>query len=88
MTLTVQPVETHYVSQVWPMIERYLLDALIDGNDAPAWSDCYNIPPRSRIFNIGFVVAFGSGRRGQSNSWSSNGVVLELPNEQNRLLSH
>ena len=43
MTLTVQPVETHYVSQVWPMIERYLLDALIDGNDAPAWSVCYNI---------------------------------------------
>jgi hypothetical protein len=43
MTLTIQPVDTNYISQVWPMVDGYLLDALVEGNDSPAWSDCYNI---------------------------------------------
>jgi hypothetical protein len=43
MTLTIQPVDTNYISLVWPMVDGYLLDALVEGNDSPAWSDCYNI---------------------------------------------
>ena len=43
MNLTVQPVDPNYVVQVWPMVEHYLADALTKDNDAPAWSECYNI---------------------------------------------
>jgi hypothetical protein len=30
MTLTIQPVDTNYISQVWPMVDGYLLDALVE----------------------------------------------------------
>ena len=43
MNLTVQPVDPNYIVQVWPMVEHYLADALTKDNDAPAWSECYNI---------------------------------------------
>jgi hypothetical protein len=43
MNLQVQHVDTNYVSQVWPLVEEYLLDALLKDNEAPEWSECYNI---------------------------------------------
>ena len=43
MNLKIQPVDVNYVTQIWPLIESYLLDALTKENDAPAWSECYNI---------------------------------------------
>ena len=43
MNLRIQTVDTNYVSQVWPLVESYLTDALVKDNDAPAWSECYNI---------------------------------------------
>ena len=43
MTISVRPVEVNYASQVWPMVKSFLEDALSKDNDAPEWSDCYNI---------------------------------------------
>jgi hypothetical protein len=43
MTLTVRPVEINYISQIWHLVEPFLKDALTKGNDAPDWSECYNI---------------------------------------------
>jgi len=43
MNLKVQAVDTNYVAQIWPSIEGYLNDALTKDNDAPDWSECYNI---------------------------------------------
>jgi hypothetical protein len=43
MKLQVQTVDTNYVVQVWPSVEGYLNDALTKDNDAPDWSECYNI---------------------------------------------
>jgi hypothetical protein len=43
MNLKVQPVDTAYISQVWSLVEPYLTDALVKDNDAPEWSECYNI---------------------------------------------
>lgn len=43
MNLVIQPVDVNYIAQVWPMVEKYLADALTKDNDAPAWSECYNI---------------------------------------------
>ena len=43
MNLKVQTVDTNYVAQIWPLVEQYLNDALIKDNDAPDWSECYNI---------------------------------------------
>jgi hypothetical protein len=41
--LNIRPVEVNYIVQVWPMVEQYLADALTKDNDAPDWSECYNI---------------------------------------------
>ena len=43
MNLKIQTVDVNYVSQVWPLIETYLNDALVKDNNAPEWSECYNI---------------------------------------------
>jgi hypothetical protein len=43
MNLKIQPVDVNYITQIWPLVEGYLLDALTKENDAPAWSECYNI---------------------------------------------
>ena len=43
MNLTVRPVEVNYVAQVWPRVEPFLKDALEKDNEAPDWSECYNI---------------------------------------------
>ena len=41
--MNIQSVDTSYIAQVWPLVKDYLEDALSEGNDAPQWSDCYNI---------------------------------------------
>ena len=43
MNLKVQPVDINYVSQIWSLVEPYLTNALVKDNDAPEWSECYNI---------------------------------------------
>ena len=43
MNLTIQYVDTNFVSQVWPLVKDYLEDALVKDNDAPEWSGCYNL---------------------------------------------
>ena len=43
MNLKVQTVDVNHISQVWPLIETYLNDALTKYNEAPEWSECYNI---------------------------------------------
>jgi hypothetical protein len=59
MTLTIQPVDTNYISLVWPMVDGYLLDALVEGNDSPAWSDCYNIHHVQGFVTSRDMVAIG-----------------------------
>jgi hypothetical protein len=43
MTLTVQPVDANYISQVWPLVEKYLSDALVEGAEKEGIDLCYNI---------------------------------------------
>jgi hypothetical protein len=38
MNLKVQTVDVNHISQVWPLIETYLNDALTKDNEAPEWS--------------------------------------------------
>jgi len=41
--MNIQPVDTAYIAQVWPLVKDYLEDALVKDNDAPEWSGCYNL---------------------------------------------
>jgi hypothetical protein len=43
MKLVVRPVEVNYVAQIWPHVEKFLLDALVKDGGTPDWSECYNI---------------------------------------------
>lgn len=43
MNLTVRPVEPNFVPQIWHLVKPFLEDALEKGNEAPDWSECYNI---------------------------------------------
>lgn len=43
MALTVQPVDANYISQVWPLVEKYLNDALVEGGEKENVEICYNI---------------------------------------------
>ena len=43
MTLRIQPVDTNYISQVWPLVEQYLLDSLVEGAEKQNIDPCYNI---------------------------------------------
>lgn len=43
MNLSIQVVDTNYIAQIWPRVDNYLIDALVKDNDAPEWSNCYNI---------------------------------------------
>lgn len=50
--LTVRPVETHYVQQVWPLIESFISDALIKGQ-----SDLDETPDYTSAHVQGFLTA-------------------------------
>ena len=41
--MKIQHVELTHVNQVWPLVQEYLESALTKDNDAPEWSECYNI---------------------------------------------
>ena len=41
--MKIQHVDPIHVNQVWPLVKDYLESALIKDNDAPEWSECYNI---------------------------------------------
>lgn len=41
MILTVKTVDVNYVQQTWPLIEKYIEEALVKGHDFPAWSRSY-----------------------------------------------
>ncbi len=43
MSVKIRPVETNYVSQVWPLVEKYLVDSLIKGGEKEGIDVCYNI---------------------------------------------
>lgn len=43
MNLVVRPVEVNYVAQIWPVVGKFLEDALTKGDESPEWSSCYNI---------------------------------------------
>jgi hypothetical protein len=43
MNLKVQPVDVNYVSQLWSMVEKYLVDALVEGGEKEGIDVCYNI---------------------------------------------
>ena len=43
MDLKVQPVDVSYISQVWPLVEKYLNDALVEGAEKEGIDACYNI---------------------------------------------
>jgi hypothetical protein len=43
MNLKVRPVEVSYISQVWPLVEKYLNDALVEGAEKEGIELCYNL---------------------------------------------
>ena len=43
MTVKIQPVDTNYVSQVWPLVEKYLVDSLVEGAERQNIDPGYNI---------------------------------------------
>ena len=43
MNLSIQVVDTNYIAQIWSRVDNFLIDALVKDNDAPEWSNCYNI---------------------------------------------
>ena len=42
MSLTVRPVDTTHIQQVWPMVEHFIQEALDKGGDFPDWAASYN----------------------------------------------
>jgi hypothetical protein len=43
MSIKIRPVETNHVSQVWPLVEKYLVDSLVKGGEKEGVDICYNI---------------------------------------------
>ena len=43
MNLKIQFVDTNYISQIWPLVEKYLLDSLVEGAEKQNIDPCYNI---------------------------------------------
>ena len=43
MNLTVRPVDVNHTQQVWPMVERYIQEAIDKSGDFPEWANSYNI---------------------------------------------
>lgn len=41
MILTVKTVDASYVQQTWPLVEKYIEEALVKGHDFPDWSRSY-----------------------------------------------
>jgi hypothetical protein len=43
MNLKVQSVDVNHISQVWPLVEKYLVDSLVEGGEKEGVDVCYNI---------------------------------------------
>lgn len=43
MTLTVHPVDVHYIQQTWPMVKPFIDEALEKGGDFPEWAAGYTV---------------------------------------------
>ena len=43
MSIRIQSVDTNYISQVWPLVEKYLVDSLVEGAEKQNIDPCYNI---------------------------------------------
>jgi hypothetical protein len=42
MNLTIRPVDANYVHQTWPVVHKFVDEALAAGDDFPDWAACYN----------------------------------------------
>jgi len=43
MSLTIRPVDTNFVQQVWPMVKSFIEEAMEKGGDFPDWAECYTV---------------------------------------------
>jgi len=43
MSLTIRPVDTHFVQQVWPVVKPFLEEAIVKGGDFPDWAQDYTV---------------------------------------------
>jgi hypothetical protein len=53
MSLKIQPVDTNYVSQVWPLVEQHLVNSLVEG------AEKLNIDPGYNIHHVQMFLATG-----------------------------
>jgi len=53
MSLKIQPVDTNYVSQVWPLVEQHLINSLVEG------AEKLNIDPGYNIHHVQMFLATG-----------------------------
>jgi hypothetical protein len=84
MNLTIQYVDLNYVNQVWPSVTDYLEDALVKGNDAPDWSECYNIHHVQTFVTSGiWMLLVASDEEGKIHG-ARYCVVCKLPNAPGR----
>lgn len=64
--MIVQPVDTNYVAQVWPLVEKYLESALKEGGEKDSWSGCYNIHHiRSFLSNGSWLLFVATDEEGK-----------------------
>jgi hypothetical protein len=42
MDLTIRPVDANYVHQTWPVVRKFVDEALASGDNFPDWAACYN----------------------------------------------
>jgi hypothetical protein len=43
MSLTIRPVDTNFVQQVWPVVKAFLEEAIVKGGDFPDWAQDYTV---------------------------------------------
>jgi hypothetical protein len=43
MSLTIRPVDTNFVQQVWPVVKPFLEEAIVKGGDFPDWAQDYTV---------------------------------------------
>jgi hypothetical protein len=60
--LKIQPVDTNYVSQIWPLVKQYLVDSLVEGAEKQNIDPGYNIHHVQGFLSIRAVVIISSCR--------------------------
>ena len=58
MTVSIQTVDTAYISQIWPKVETFIKDALEKGGDFPDWAASYNINHVQQYLTSGAWLLF------------------------------